>query len=42
MALAAMAQQPDLTGLKHVGDGGRGFTGVAAATGYGEDQVTER
>jgi hypothetical protein len=35
------AQKPNLASLEQIGNSGRGFTGIAAATGDGENQIAE-
>ncbi|MGA3171571.1 MAG: hypothetical protein ABSE62_11230 [Chthoniobacteraceae bacterium] len=39
--LLGAAQKADLSALEQIGDGSGGFTGIAAATGDGEDQVSQ-
>jgi len=36
------AEKADLAALKEIGYRGGGFTGIAAATGNGEDEIAER
>jgi hypothetical protein len=40
--LLAAAQKAHLAAFEQIGDRGGGFTGIAAATGDGEDEIAER
>jgi hypothetical protein len=39
--LVAAAQKADLAALEEIGNGGGGFTGIAAAARHGQNKVTE-